>query len=81
MYSKLPCRLSFESVPAAAPDTNTATVTQAVKLFLAPEYLISAGAVLSVAHDGVTEEYRRSGVPASYATHQEIPLTLTQERA
>ncbi|MBQ6164828.1 MAG: hypothetical protein IJK23_10185 [Clostridia bacterium] len=81
VYSDLPCRLSYESVPAAAPDTNTATVAQAIKLFLAPEYAVAAGSVISVTHDGVTEEYRRSGVPASYATHQEIPLMLTKERA
>ena len=81
VYRDLPCRLSFESVPSAVADENTARISQAIKLFLAPEYQISAGARISVSHDGVTTEYRRSGFPAVFATHQEIPLELTQERA
>jgi len=81
VWRDLPCRLSYQSVPAAGGEGNTAAITQAIKLFLSPDHPISAGAVITVTHDGVTQKYRRAGIPAVYATHQEVPLMIEKERA
>lgn len=72
----VPCHLSFETVTAASQTETGASVSQAVKLFLAPEVPIKDGSKLTVIQNGVTETYVSSGPPAVYATHQEVMLTL-----
>lgn len=67
------CRLSFTTSPAAA-DGDTATLTQSVKLFCAPEIIIPEGSRITVTQNGVTEEYARSGMVAMYDTHAEYVL-------
>ena len=55
--------------------TETAAVqAQGVKLFLAPEIVISSNSKIVVTQNGVTDEYSASGIPAIYSTHQEITL-------
>ncbi len=76
-----PCRLSFEKVAAASQTETAAAVFQGVKLFLAPEVRIPAGSKIIVTQNQVTGEYRSSGEPAVYATHQEIPLELYERWA
>lgn len=68
-----PCRLSFTTSPAAG-DGDTATLTQSVKLFCAPEIIIPEGSRITVTQNGVTEEYARSGMVAMYDTHAEYVL-------
>lgn len=76
-----PCRLSFSSSPNAN-QTETATqVTQTIKVFLTPEIRIKAGSKLTITQNGITTEYKSSGEPALYATHQEIVLELLKEWA
>lgn len=69
----IPCRLSFTTSPAAG-DGDTATLTQSVKLFCAPEIIVSEGSRITVTQNGVTEEYARSGMVAMYDTHAEYVL-------
>ena len=71
-----PCKLSFESVAPVQQSETAAAVSQTVKLFLAPDVMISPGSKLTVTQNGVTGEYTRSGVAAVYPTHQEIMLEL-----
>lgn len=71
-----PCSLSFESIAAAVQTGTVATVSQAVKLFLSPDIIIKPGSKIKVTQTGVTTEYKSSGVPAVYPTHQEIMLEL-----
>lgn len=71
-----PCRLSFSSAAATQPGEAVATVGQTVELFIAPEIEILAGAKVSVTQNSETTHYKRAGVPAKYATHQEIILEL-----
>lgn len=70
-----PCKLSFETLTSTSGDP-VATVTQGVKLFLAPDVVIKAGSKIIVTQNGRITEYSNSGVPAVYSTHQEIMLTL-----
>lgn len=76
-----PCRLSFEKLQAAIQSDSAATITQVTKLFVSPDISISAGSKITVTQDNMTTDYTCSGVPAIYATHQEIILELFERWA
>lgn len=72
-----PCRLSFGSTAATNPtDNGASSVTQTVKVFLAPEIKVKPGSKLTITQKGVTTDYKNSGQAAVYSTHQEIDLEL-----
>ena len=72
-----PCRLSFSSSPNTNPqDNNAAEIAQTIKVFLSPDIIVNAGSKLTITQNGVTIEYKNSGVPAVHETHQEITLEL-----
>lgn len=79
--SNVPCRISFENSPTTAINLEVANVSQTIKLFLDVSVPVSAGSVISVTRNGVTEKYRRSGVPARYNSHQEIVLEKYEDFA
>lgn len=70
-----PCRLSFTTSPSTG-NGVVAETAQTVKLFLAPEVKVREGSRITVTQNGVTTDYKRSGTPAVYDTHQEIVLEL-----
>jgi len=76
-----PCKLSFENLRTAQQTESAAGITQIIKLFLAPEIRVNPGSKVTVEQDGVTADYRCSGVPAVYSTHQEIILELFERWA
>lgn len=76
LYEDVPCHLSIESVVAAQSGEVAAKVVQSVKLFISPDLVIPSGSKITVKHDGVTGEYKNSGVPAVHAAHQEVVLEL-----
>lgn len=71
-----PCRLSFKTISAAGNDGNVGTVSQVVKLFIAPEIRIEPGSKITVTQNGRTTDYSHSGLPAVYTHHQEVILEL-----
>lgn len=76
-----PCKLSFETLKAAVQTDTAAAITQVIKLFVSPDVTIRAGSKITVTQDGVTTDYTASGIPAVYATHQEIMLELFERWA
>ena len=72
-----PCRLSFEKQAAVFRTDTAASVTQGLKLFLAPEIRVKPGSKVIVTQNGITGAYSASGEPAVYSTHQEIVLELS----
>lgn len=70
------CRLSYESVKQANQTEANATVQQIIKLFIAPEIEIKEGSKIFIKHEGRTTEFKHSGKPAIYSSHQEIILEL-----
>ena len=76
-----PCRLSFETLKSAQQTEAATSITQIIKLFLNPEITVKPGSKLTVTQDGVTADYKCSGVPAIYPTHQEIVLELFERWA
>ena len=79
VYTDIPCRLSytrFNNFYPAVPTDTVTTVSQPVKLFLAPEIEIKSGSKMIITQNGVTTAYRSSGQPLIYDSHQEIALEL-----
>lgn len=73
VYADVKCKLSFSSITATS-EGEASTLTQTVKLFIAPEFDIKPGSKISITHKGKTSDYKRSGLPAVYSNHQEIML-------
>lgn len=71
-----PCRLSFSRISNSDNGGTATTVTQVVKILIAPEIKVKPGSKLMVTQNGVTTDYQCSGEPAVYASHQEIILDL-----
>jgi hypothetical protein len=76
VYSNQPCKLSFKTITSTAENSNAALVTQAAKLFIAPEVNIPAGSKIIVTQNGKETTYEKSGEPAIYSNHQEVSLEL-----
>jgi len=71
-----PCKLSYSTVKSATETENASALQQVVKLFIAPEIVIKEGSKLSITKDNRTTEYKNSGIPAVFTSHQEIVLEL-----
>jgi len=76
-----PCRLSFNREAVTNIDNGVAEIIQYTVLFIRPDIEIKPGSVIEVTQNGVTTKYRRSGKPAIYTNHQEIKLTLYEDKA
>jgi len=81
VLSNCPCRLSYSSKKAVNQTDTAASIDQTIVLFTAPEIAIKAGSKVIVTQNGATVEYKASGVPAVYETHQEVMLELFKEWA
>lgn len=76
VLSEKPCKLSFEKIANNNQTNSAAILIQTTKLFIAPEIQIKPGSKITVVQNNVTTEYKSSGEPAMYQTHQEIMLEL-----
>ena len=74
-----PCHLVFKTVNSAAQTESAAAVEQTTELLISPDIIIRPGSKITVTQEGVTTDYTYSGVPAVYATHQQIVLELFRE--
>ena len=72
----IPCRLSFKTTNSTNQTETAASIVQVTKVFLAPEITVKPGSKLTITQHGVTTEYKSSGEPAFYSTHQEIVLEI-----
>lgn len=75
-YTDEPCRISFDTVNATQPENNAANIVQSITLFIDRAVVIPEGSKITVTQNGATAVYEKSGKPAVYSTHQEIPLEL-----
>ena len=71
-----PCKLSFSTSKSTQQTESANEITQVIKLFIAPEIEIKEGSKLVINHNGKVSEYKNSGVPSIFPTHQEIVLEL-----
>ena len=70
------CRISHKTVTATEPSEEAAKVVQSVTLYIDPSVDIPEGSKITVTQNKVTRDYERSGTPAVYTVHQEVPLEL-----
>ena len=75
-YTNEPCRISFDTVNATQPENNAANIVQSITLYIDREVVMPEGSKITVTQNGVTAVYEKSGKPAVYSTHQEIPLEI-----
>ena len=78
LFADEPCRLSFSNVTVTDESSHAAQRVQSTVLLIDKGLEIPAGSFITVTHEGVTSLYTRSGVPAVYSVHQEIPLELKE---
>lgn len=72
-----PCRLSFKTITSTnQTDVGASALKQTTTLFINPDIKIKAGSKIVVTQNNITNEYKQSGEPAMYDTHQEIILEL-----
>ena len=76
VLEKQKCRISFENISNSVQSDTTNNITQMIKLFIAPEIKVKSGSKIVVTQNGKIQEYKNSGVPAIYETHQEIMLQI-----
>lgn len=75
-YTDEPCRISFDTVNATQTENNAANIIQSITLCIDREVVIPEGSKITVTQNGATAVYEKSGKPAVYSTHQEIPLEI-----
>ena len=76
------CRLSYKTIVAAEKDENMASnLKQVAVLFIAPEVILNPGSKITIMQNGITSDYKASGEPAMYSTHQEVVLELFERWA
>ena len=76
LHENIPCRISYTEIQTAEPHAHAHKRAQKAVLYIAPNITIPAGSKITITQEGVTEDYERSGVPAVYPHHQEVPLEL-----
>lgn len=79
LLQEIPCKLVIESSSPVIVSNEATKPVQNVRLLLDPEVEIPVGSKISVTNQGRTQEYKRSGKPILFATHQEVELELFQE--
>ena len=75
-YTDEPCRISFDTVNATQLENSAANIVQSITLFIDRAVAIPEGSKITVTQNGATAVYEKSGKPAVYSTHQEIPLEI-----
>lgn len=81
LFENRPCRVSHNTVKSTDPQNGAAVIAQSVTLYIDPKSEIPEGSKITVTQNGVTKTYVKSGKPAVYTAHQEIPIELYEETA
>ncbi len=78
VISKQPCKISYEKLSTVnVISDNSAKASLSTKIFISPDIKIKNGSKVIVTNNlGQIKEYKSSGEPATYDTHQEIMLEL-----
>lgn len=81
VHENIKCRVSFKNITTTKQTTGEAIIEQITVLFINPELIIKPNSKIDIMRNGRVLEYRNSGVPAFYFSHQEIVLELYKEQA
>lgn len=81
LASDLPCRLSYDTYPAAKQNNRTAHTTGGAVLFLPSGTLVPPGSSFEAERDGRTVRLKASGIPKLYPGHMEITVKPAETEA
>lgn len=70
----IPCRLSYKNNQQGNQTNTTDNISQEIKLFIDNDIEVKPGSDITVTQNGVTRDYKSSGIPSVYSVHQEISL-------
>ncbi|NLY47187.1 MAG: ABC transporter ATP-binding protein, partial [Tissierella sp.] len=73
VHEDIPCKVSKKTISPVSGEVANAIKYEPV-LFINPDVEIKPGSKIVVIQYGTTREYKRSGEPFVYETHQEIVL-------
>ena len=69
-----PCHVSQTSITKAVSNDGVQEIEKIINLYLRPELKIPAGCRILVKYNGITLEYKSSGIPSYYDAFQKIQL-------
>lgn len=75
-----PCRLSHKTETTVDVENGSPVVSQIITLFIRPDITIPPGCVIEVTQRGKTEKFRRSSEPSLYTNHQEVTLSIYEDK-
>ncbi len=73
ILQEVPCRLNYESLTVVSGE-HLPRQAQSLEVYCDETLDIPPGSILEITHQGKTMRYKRSGLPAVYTNHQEIPV-------
>lgn len=73
-----PCRLSYDNPKIAVQTESSTNLSNNVKLFISPDIEVVEGSRIEVVREGKPYQFKCSGMPSMYPTHQEIKLELSE---
>lgn len=71
-----PCKLSQSSNKPANQTEIQADITNTHNLFISPDIIVPAGSVITVTQYGQTYNFKQTGEPFTYDSHQEISVLV-----
>ena len=71
-----PCKMTHKSSDTTTVVNGVAVQSQSIKLLISPDIEIKPGSKVTITQDGRTADFKRSGLPAVYPSHQEISLVI-----
>lgn len=72
----IPCRLSYKSGTTTGETESASHLTQDIEVFMNPDLVVKAGSKLVITHLERVIEFKCTGEPAVYQTHQELHLEI-----
>lgn len=71
-----PCKMTHKSSDTTTVVDGVAVQSQSIKLLISPDLDIKPGSKITITQNGRTADFKRSGPPAVYPSHQEISLII-----
>ncbi|MBR1810256.1 MAG: hypothetical protein IJ766_01230 [Clostridia bacterium] len=81
VYTDLPCRISYDTVPHAKQNDKTAHIPGEMILFLPPNADVPPGSTVTVIRDGRQIALKATGAPKRYPTHLQIAAQPAETEA
>lgn len=76
-----PCQLTHKSAETTTVANGVAVQAQSIKLLISPDIEIKPGSKITVVQNGRAKDYKQSGIPSVYQSHQEISLVIFDKYA